>query len=704
MKRTHSGTLRTAQADTEGILQRYLAAIAVAVLVLLLAGSALLYAVVFGEREPSLPSFLFCWSSLALALGGTVVGWFRSRRTDRLERQVGENLLTIYEDERDDLEVWLSTDLIGRNAGVVRQLVEMRLDRKLARRPVVSLATGPFLAMVLVVFAALLLGALHVTAGVAPWRSADQYLRGFVLAEAEEPPEIARLSPSASWVEASDLENLEVLFDREPPSKPKVFAYSGGKVKSYRLSALSAVRYRARLRSCEDHLSLRVAVGRWNSEQFDYHVYPNRPVVVTAVQIFDAQGKDLGTLDPQLSPFTVPEGARVVFELFVSDCPLETFGLGGSGTHGELGLTKLGEGRYSAQIRLFRDTTFQAFWQLPAKSARLGREIAFAVRAVPVPEVQLLAPADGERVGQSDFRLAARCAFKGKIDKGYLLGTDYMGVEWAWELPVRQTGGGAWDVDLKLPTGLLGMRSGRVVGLCVAVRTLSGLPRTGRSEIVNILLPAVGSATVVSPSSSRPPPSLKLVKLVNLGQGGASGPGPGIGDSGGADPGGTSLLPPPGGAKQRRGSGGGGSPGGQVGARTLGKGARDGEPELDVFLRKPKPPQYARSGMTSIFGRKIHAEKVKGSPDERARRSKSSEKDRDDLDASGQEVVQEGREIDTGVTNGTPRSQTARRHRLSATEIERRIKRYSTSMGKLTAGEKRAVREYYKLLRDLAGD
>jgi hypothetical protein len=120
---------------------------------------------------------------------------------------------------------------------------------------------------------------------------------------------------------------------------------------------------------------------------------------------------------------------------------------------------------------------------------------------------------------------------------------------------------------------------------------------------------------------------------------------------------------------------------------------------VDLPVRVAKPPEYARRGTAGTFGRKIRAEKVEAPTDPTTRRS--PEKAPGDLDPGDRKVVEEGREIDADLGRGIGSSQDVRRPPLSATEMEKRISRYSESLDRLTTAEKRLVREYYRLLRDL---
>jgi hypothetical protein len=149
-----------------------------------------------------------------------------------------------------------------------------------------------------------------------------------------------------------------------------------------------------------------------------------------------------------------------------------------------------------------------------------------------------------------------------------------------------------------------------------------------------------------------------------------------------------------------RGTSGGGRPGGGLAVlappRRRGDGGADGAPVVE-----PAPPRYEASSITATTGRKIKGKEVKANPDEQEAPSTPEGDGEKELTAGDRQVDEKGRAIDASALKALPRTRRALRQELSATEIERRISRYSDFAQKLTAEEKRVVREYYKRLRDL---
>ncbi len=114
---------------------------------------------------------------------------------------------------------------------------------------------------------------------------------------------------------------------------------------------------------------------------------------------------------------------------------------------------------------------------------------------------------------------------------------------------------------------------------------------------------------------------------------------------------------------------------------------------------EPIPPEFESQQVDATMGRKIRAASVDDQEEEDS--PPREERQKKTLSVENQEVLEAGRDIDEDLTAGALRSGPSRRERLSNTEMEKRISRYSKHLERLSPKEKRAVKEYYKHLRDL---
>ncbi len=485
--RGFQGSAQELRAETRGLIRLHIGAICAAFLALGFTGSAFFYAHLFGEGEPGFLALCFSWISLALVLAATISGWMNSWREQKVERLVRENLLLNYPENRKDLEAWLSRELVGSKAALVRELLERRLDRRLAKTKWIPLAKSHYLAMLLVIIAFLVLASFHLVKGLSPWKGIDHYMQGFLAGNAEEPPLIIDISPSRRWIQANALESLEIAFDRDLDRPGEILlADSTSRIP---LDSLGEKRYRARIPEARGRVSFQIAVGSWKSQEFEYQIYPARPVEVAEVQLFGALGNGLETFSGGRSPVSIPEGAVVRFELRVSPCPLSSFGLGGGRLRGELKLKKAGEGVFHAEARILQDESFWPFWQFPGEAAQLGPEISFQVSVSPAPVVKLLSPADGACLKRYVLPIALQGKCRGDRARGFLLFSDYLDMKRVFEFDVKSGKGDDWDIEFPFPLDLLNANWGRVLGVCAALQTNSGVPKTGYSQVINVILP-----------------------------------------------------------------------------------------------------------------------------------------------------------------------------------------------------------------------
>ena len=228
-----TGAARKLRDEVRRLIRLHLTAVWLVALFVGVAAAALVHAMLFASGTGGITGPMFVWSTLILLLLAAYAGWRRAFGRQRVDRLVRENLLLNYPRHRQELEAWLSVELVGSSAELVRRLLEVRLDRGLARRPWVPLRRSHFAGMALVLLGCLALGLLYPLLGQHAGKSLRGYLKALGGGGPGEPPVITGLSLGSRWVRACDLANLEIEFDRDVSGAPKLLAHSGGKSGSH---------------------------------------------------------------------------------------------------------------------------------------------------------------------------------------------------------------------------------------------------------------------------------------------------------------------------------------------------------------------------------------------------------------------------------------------------------------------------------------
>ena len=533
--RRHNGTARRIREQLRRRLAIQYDVLCLAAFFQGILGAALLYSIVFTDNQGGFLAILYCWTTAA-AITAACLGawsWFRSR--PRLEWLVRRNLGELYPQNVADLDAWLSRDLVGGDAASARRYAEMRLDYAWApasgdEPPKAKLPQGPFLAMAGGVIGAPLLAVFYFFAGVTPWEALDRFWRGLVLLPPPDTTEILVVSPQDPWVfgesfssdapsPATAFRGVELTLDEDPAGAASLVLEELGQQRRVPLERLAPRRYFAPVEPPLETLSVRLETQRRRSPAWKYRSYPEAPVEVEAVQLFDANGGALGRFRPGRSAFRLPEGGGVVFELRVAACPMESFGIG---AYDEVPLRRRRRGHYSGRLTITENLTLRPFWRLPGGVAQLGNAIAFEALPQPSPRPALHSPTDGEVIVDGKVRLRGEVEAPEDLEGVYVLMSDFQASEWIWEVETRVVDGRR-GVDLEVPIELIQERAGRLVGVALAARSGGSSAAIGLSEVAHVLLPeserARHSATLARRRSSSRPPRQQPRRLtaVNLG-------------------------------------------------------------------------------------------------------------------------------------------------------------------------------------------
>jgi hypothetical protein len=382
-----------------------------------------------------------------------------------------------------------------------------------------------------------------------------------------------------------------------------------------------------------------------------------------------------------------------------------------------------------------------------------------------VPEVELLAPADGYRVPSGVLVVAFRCTCRAKIARGCILFSDYLAASLAYEFDPQKHLAIEDRYWIRFPLALIGSASGRVLGICVALQTEGGVPKIGYSQVVNVLLPEqpewlasdaleaeyTEDFSEVDPEDWDPEDAEydegeeaqeaydDLAWLegegwdavmadgevgwgqegLRRGDGQEDGEGSGVSAAGGRPGSGPGKAVGPGMGSRGRGGRGTGGGRGRSG-RPRGAPARGGQ-RMNASARSGSGGDAAPVRSTSLLKGlpseppppRYEEQKVTTTVGRRieAKRVQSREKEEPpkpprtkvgaDLTPGNRQMVKKARALAKDLPRGTQRSGPARRTPLSASELEKRIARYAENVEKLTPDERRVVEEYYRYLRDL---
>src|SRR5207249_3584866 len=122
-------------------------------------------------------------------------------------------------------------------------------------------------------------------------------------------------------------------------------------------------------------------------------------------------------------------------------------------------LHRTSAGRYRARLRPCQGTVLLRVavgrWTSPA----------FEYLVYPVPKLRITDPSEGSPVKGNDLRVAGSCQYDGTISRAFVFFSDYVGLQRGFELRDFARKDDGWRVDVQVPLGLLGARSGKVLGI-----------------------------------------------------------------------------------------------------------------------------------------------------------------------------------------------------------------------------------------------